>query len=103
MRKIAACFLFVFSIFALAEPKGIKETIRLLNGSNQVQEEEEEEKKTEMKEPDPLSAGEFCCDRNQKGGDAHSWSPQQVASFVAGETLLSPSDTPSDSKDSQSQ
>ena len=103
MRRVVACLLLVFSVFALAKrPDGIKETIRLLNLNNQAQNEEEEKKRTEMQAQDPFCASEFCYGRNQTGGEAHSWSQQQIAGFIAGETLLDDpsSGTSSDSKGS---
>lgn len=76
---LLVCFLFSFQVNA------VKKTPPPVNNSAA------EDEKTEMKWRSSLDASERCCYRQEPGGDAHGWSPQTIAEFLAGKDVNRPS------------
>ena len=55
-------------------------------GQSAAAEDDDEERKTEMALRNPLEASEKCCNRYDRGGEAHNgWPPQRIAAFLKGD------------------
>ena len=98
MKKLIAGFFLFFSVFALAKTEsGIKGVIHFLNNQQIQKDAAKQLEETEMKSLPPLSQSDFCCERNRKSGNAHGWSPQEIAAFSNPDNTQPSLGTPSDS------
>ena len=86
MKWAISLFVFVFCFFPFFEADAAKKP-RQTPADNRAAEDEE----TEMKWRNPLDSSERCCYKQEKGGDAHGWSPQTIDEFLAGKDVSRPS------------
>ena len=68
-----------------------------LSSLNQNPTAAEEDQKLEMQNEDQIRK-EKCCDRMQKGGDAHGWSPQSIRDFLNADSSAETSGAPSSAR-----